>query len=120
MPDTKKTGSRKSTASRKKETEATQPIQIPSQVIDFQKRVLDGQRAFFDTAYSAVTAMQDSQESVWSSLLERASFVPERAQEISVAWADNRREARETYKEVVYRNFSLVEEWIDGLASSRA
>ena len=88
MPDTKKTGSRKSTASRKNETEATQPIQIPSQVIDFQKRVLDGQRALFDTAYSAVAAMQDSQESVWNGLLERASFVPERAQEISVAWAD--------------------------------
>ncbi len=114
MPDTKKT------TSRKNDSKATQGIEVPSQVIDFQKRVLDGQRAFFDTAYSAVIAMQDSQESVWNGLLDRASYVPERAQEISTAWADNRREARESYKEVVHRNFSLVEEWIDGLAGSRA
>ena len=114
MPATKKT------ATPKNEETATRRIEIPSQVIDFQKRVLDGQRAFFDTAYNAVTAAQDSQENVWNGLLERTSFVPDQAQEISSAWADNRREARESYKEVVHRSFSLVEEWIDGLAGSRA
>ena len=114
MPNTKKTATPKS------EEKTARTIEIPSQVIDFQKRVLDGQRAFFDTAFNAVTAAQDSQESAWNGLLDRASFVPEQAQEISQVWAENRREASESYKAVVHRSFSLVEEWIDGLAASRA
>ena len=118
MPETKKA---ETTKARAKKTAETSPrIQIPTQVLDFQKRVLQGQQTLFDTTYNALTAVQDNQEKVWGSALERASFVPAQYRELAEAWSANRRQTRESYKETVDKSFSLVEEWIDGLASNRA
>ncbi len=118
MPQTKK--AKTSTTKENKTSETSRRIQIPTQMLDFQKRLLQGQQTLFDTAYNALTAVQDNQEKVWGSALEQASFVPTQVRELAEAWSANRREARESYKETVDKSFSLVEEWIDGLASSRA
>ena len=118
MADTKKKTASKSTAS--KSTENARRIEIPSQIIDLQKRVVNGQRALFDTTYGAVSALQDNQAKAWNTVLERAPFVPEQAREIAQAWSDNRRAARESYKAVVDQSFALYEEWVDGLGGSRA
>ena len=95
-------------------------IQIPTQVLDLQKRILKGQQTFFETSYNAVTAVQENRENMWASALDRASFVPAQLREIADVWAQNRRQARESYKETVDRSFALAEEWIDGLVESRA
>lgn len=118
MPETKKAQTSKARA--KKTSETSRRIQIPTQVLDFQKRLLQGQQTLFDTTYNALTAVQDNQEKVWGSALEQASFVPTQVRELAEAWSENRRQARESYKETVDKSFSLVEEWIDGLSSSRA
>ena len=113
MAETKKTTAKKSQS-------AAPRIDIPSRLIDFQKRILNGQKAAFDSTFNAVTAVQDSQDKAFHGLLDRASFVPEEAKEIAETWAENRRSARESYKETVHRSFTLVEEWMDGLAGSSA
>jgi len=113
MPETKK-----NTQASQKQT--ARKIEIPTQVVDIQKRVLNGQRALFDTTFNAVSTMQDSQAKAWNGLLERSSMIPAQVREISEAWQENRREARDSYKETVDRSFALVEDWIDGLSGSRA
>ena len=115
MPETKKT-----TTTKQKTEDAAPRFQVPTQVLDIQKRVLKGQQTFFDTAYNAMTAVQENQEKLWGSALERASFVPAPALKIAEVWGENQRRARESYKETVDRSFALAEEWIDGLAAGRA
>lgn len=109
---------KKSTTTKKQEE--ARYIQVPTQLLDFQKRVLKGQHTVFETAYNALTAVRENQEKVWGNALERASFVPAQAREIAEVWGENRRRARESYKETMDRSFALAEEWIDGLAESRA
>ena len=118
MPETKKAETKKANA--KKTAETSPRIQIPTQVLDFQRRALHGQQTLFDTTYNALTAVQDNQDRVWGSALEQASFVPAQVRELAEAWSAIRRQARESYKETVDKSFSLVEEWIDGLSSSKA
>ena len=103
-----------------KTTKTARRIEVPSSIIDLQKRVVNGQRALFDTTFSAVSAMQDNQAKAWNAVLERAPFVPEQAREIAQAWSANRSAARESYKAVVDQSFTLYEEWVDGLGGSRA
>jgi len=113
MADTKK-----KTAS--KTTKTARRIEMPASILDLQKRVVNGQRALFDTTFSAVSALQDNQAKAWNRALEGAPFVPTQAREIAQAWSDNRRAARESYKAVVDQSFTLYEEWVDGLGGSRA
>ena len=121
MPVAKKTTTAKPKAeSARQSAESARKIQIPTQLLDFQKRLLKGQQTFFDTAYNAVTAVQENQEKAWGGALENASFIPTPALKIAEVWSDNRRRARESYKETVDRSFALAEQWIDGLSESRA
>ena len=113
MVQTKKTTSQKT-----EQSERT--IKIPARAIELQKRVLSGQKTFFDTTYNAVSALQESQEKAWDSLLGTTSFLPEQARGIAETWTATRRDARESYKDAVHKSFALYEEWVDGWADGRA
>ena len=108
----------KKTTAKKTQTERT--INVPTGVIDFQKRVLNGQRSAFETSFKFFSNLQENQEKVFHGALDRAKFLPTEATEIAEAWTETRRGVRESYRETVDQSFSLVERWIDGLAQPSA
>ncbi len=109
---------KKTTASK---TETAAPaFKVPAGVVEFQKKVLNGQRSIFQNSYKFFDSFQENQEKVLHGALGRASFLPAEATAIAEAWTETRKGVRESYKNTVDQSFNLAEQWIDGLAQSNA
>lgn len=99
---------------------AAKKINVPSGVIEFQKKVLNGQRSVFQSSYKFFNSFQENQEKVLHGALGRASFLPAEATAIAEAWTETRKGVRESYRNTVDQSFALAEQWIDGLSQPNA
>ena len=105
-------------AAPKKAAAKAPEFKIPGPVVDFQKRVLEGQRALFERGFDALTSAQERQEDAWNARLAGSSVVPEPLKELSTNWTESQRRIRSTYRDAVVRNYALLGEWVGGLAKS--
>ena len=109
----------KKTAAKKTPEKAPAPsFTIPAPVLDFQRRVLEGQRSLFERTFDAVTTAQERQEEVVNSRIAGSSVVPEPLKELASSWADSQRQIRATYRDAVVTNYELLDKWVDDLAKS--
>lgn len=79
--------------------------QIFKQMVDFNKGA-------FNNAFNAMVMVQDQTETLASSMLSQATWMPEEGQKAVREWVDAFKTGRETYKQTVDEAFKKVEEFV--------
>ena len=78
--------------------------QIFRQMVDFNKGA-------FNNAFNAMVMVQDQTETLASTMLSQASWMPEEGQKAIREWVDTFKKGREAYKQTVDEAFKKVEEF---------
>jgi hypothetical protein len=104
---------------KKSETTFGLPKSLPTGLVKLQKNLLERQHSAFDTAYQAVSSLQDGRDNAVQSFLQASPFVPVELRQVAEAWIEAGRARRDTFKETVDRSFELVGEYYDRLAQGR-
>jgi len=79
--------------------------QILKQMVDFNKGA-------FNNAYNALVMVQDQNETLASTLLNQATWLPEEGKKAIRDWVDAFKKGREEYKKSVDEAFRKVEEYL--------
>ena len=90
-------------------------FQIPSVVIDFQKRVLELQRSAFTNAFEMAARLQDQRRDVLERWIDRINL-PAEGKALLDTWSEAQERGRETFRSTVDKSFDLVEDYYDRLA----
>jgi hypothetical protein len=89
-------------------------------MIDFERRtsmdqkeifrqMVDFNKGAFNNAYNAMVLVQDQTETLATSMLNQASWMPEEGKKAVREWVEVFRKGRETYKKTVEEAFRKVE-----------
>jgi hypothetical protein len=97
-------------------TSSGSAFQIPSVVIDFQRRVLEFQRSAFTNAFEMATRLQDQRREVLERWVDRIPNLPEESKALIETWAEAQERGRETFRSTIDKSFDLVEGYYDRLA----
>jgi hypothetical protein len=92
-------------------------FQIPSTVIDIQRRLLEFQRSAFTNAFEMVVRLQDQRRDVLERWIDRFPNLPEESKALIETWNDAAQRGRETFRATVDKSFDLVEDYYERLAS---
>jgi hypothetical protein len=96
------------------------PKGLPTGIAKLQKNLLVRQHSAFDTAFQAVSSLQDGRDNAVQSFLQASPFVPVELRQVAEAWIEAGRARRDTFKETVDRSFELVGDYYDRLALGNA
>src|SRR5262245_12144320 len=64
------------------------PFQVPTSVIDFQRRVLEFQRSAFTNAFELAVRLQDRRRDVLERWIDRFPSLPAESKELVQAWTE--------------------------------
>ena len=90
-------------------------FQIPSTVIDFQRRVLEFQRSAFTNAFEMATRLQDQRRDVLERWIERVPSLPPESKALLEAWGEAQQRGRENFRATVDKSFELVDGYFERL-----
>ena len=101
-------------------TSSGSAFQIPSVVIDFQRRVLEFQRSAFTNAFEMTTRLEEQRRDVLERWIDRIPNLPAEGKALFEAWSDAQQRGRETFRATVDKSFDLVEGYYDRLTEPAA
>ena len=93
-------------------------FQIPSTVIDFQRRVLEFQRSAFTNAFEMAVRLQDQRRDVVERWIDRIPSLPAESKELLEAWNEAAQRGRENFRATVDKSFDLVDGYYARLSSA--
>ena len=79
---------------------------IAKQMIDFQKTT-------FDNTFNAMALLQEQAESMASTILDQATWMPEEGRKAINDWLKAYKKGREDFKKGVDENFTKVEDFFN-------
>jgi len=79
---------------------------IAKQMIDFQKTT-------FDNTFNAMALLQEQAESMASTILDQATWMPEEGRKAVNDWLKAYKKGREDFKKGVDENFTKVEDFFN-------
>ena len=79
---------------------------IAKQMIDFQKTT-------FDNTFNAMVLLQEQAESMASTILDQATWMPEEGRKAVNDWLKAYKKGREDFKKGVDENFTKVEDFFN-------
>jgi polyhydroxyalkanoate synthesis regulator phasin len=77
------------------------------------KQIIDFQKATFDNSFNALATLQEQGETMISTSLNQAEWLPEEGKKVIKEWLDNYKKARTEFKNTVDGNFKKVQEFFD-------
>ena len=89
---------------------------IPTQVLEYQRRLIGMQKTVFDNTFSAITAFQDQQQALLERTLAQMPGLPGEAQELLETWQKAVRDGRSQFKKAIDDSFDAFETLFDRLA----
>jgi hypothetical protein len=92
-------------------------FQIPSTVIDFQRRVLEFQRSAFTNAFEMMVRLQDQRRDVLERWIDRFPNLPAESKALYETWNEAAARGRETFRATVDKSFDLVDGYYERLAA---
>jgi hypothetical protein len=92
-------------------------FQIPSTVIDFQRRVLEFQRSAFTNAFEMVVRLQDQRRDVVDRWIDRVPNLPAESKALIETWNEAAERGRETFRATVDKSFDLMDDYYERLAA---
>lgn len=94
-------------------------FQVPSTVIDFQRRILEFQRSAFTNVFELAVRFQDRRRDVVERWFDRVPNLPAESKELFEAWNEAADRGRETFRATVDKSFDLLDGYYERLASER-
>jgi len=76
------------------------------------RQMVDFNKGAFNNAFNAMVMVQDQNETLATSMLNQASWLPEEGKKAIREWVDAFRKGREEYKKTVDEAFKKVEEYL--------
>lgn len=77
------------------------------------KQIIDFQKATFENSFNALATLQEQGETMISTSLNQAEWLPEEGKKVIKEWLDNYKKARTEFKNTVDGNFKKVQEFFD-------
>jgi polyhydroxyalkanoate synthesis regulator phasin len=77
------------------------------------KQIIDFQKATFDNSFNALATLQEQGETMISTSLNQAEWLPEEGKKVIKEWLDTYKKARSEFKNTVDGNFKKVQEFFD-------
>lgn len=96
-----------------KEETAKKSGRLSKGLREFQRQVIEYQKATIEGTFDAIVAFQDQQEQFVNSLLERTSVLPEEGKEVITEWIETFKRGREDFKKTLDHSYELVENYFD-------
>jgi sugar-specific transcriptional regulator TrmB len=79
----------------------------------FLKQIIDFQKTTFDNSFNALAKLQEQGETMLSSSLKQAEWLPEEGKKVITEWIEAYKKARTEFKSTVDGNFKKVQEFFD-------
>ena len=95
-------------------------FQVPTAVIDFQRRFLEFQRSAFTNAFEVAVRLQDRRRDVVERWIDRAPNLPAESKELFQAWNEAADRGRETFRATIDKSFDLIDGYYERLATERS
>jgi len=92
---------------------------IPRQLLDYQKQLLEFQQAAFENGYNAIVALQERQIELADRLMNQAPNVPDEARELIRTWRSAAEESQRQFKTTVDSSFDAVTTYLDRLGGDQ-
>jgi hypothetical protein len=94
-------------------------FQVPTTVIDFQRRMLEFQRSAFSNAFELAARFQDRRRDVLERWIDRVPNLPAESKELFEAWNEAADRGRESFRATIDKSFDLIDGYYERLASER-
>ena len=88
------------------------PLKMTKQMIEFNK-------ATFDNTFSAMVMLQEQTETMVSSFMEQANWLPEEGRKVLNEWLAGYKKGRNEFKKTVDQSFKKVENYFADAGKSR-
>ncbi|HEX2463567.1 MAG TPA: hypothetical protein VHR17_03015 [Thermoanaerobaculia bacterium] len=95
-------------------------FQVPTTVIDFQRRVLEFQRTAFTNAFEMAVRLQDRRRDVVERLVDRVPNLPAESKELLDTWNQAAERNREMFRATVDKSFDLIDGYYARLATAKS
>ncbi len=89
---------------------------IPKQLLDYQKQVLEFQKAAFENGYNAIVALQERQLELADRMIGQVPNLPDEARALMQTWRDTAEEGQRQFKDTVDSSFATATNYLDRLA----
>ena len=89
---------------------------IPKQVLDYQRQVLEFQKAAFENGYNAIVALQERQLELADRMISQVPNLPDEARELMQTWRGAAEDGQRHFKHTVDGSFDAVTAYLDRLA----
>lgn len=94
-----------------------QAFQVPSSVIEFQRRILELQRSAFTNAFEMTVRLQEQRRDALERWIDRVPSLPAESKALLDTWNDAAARGRETFRATVDKSFDLIDGYYARLAS---
>ena len=92
-------------------------FQVPTTVIDFQRRILELQRTAFTNAFEMAVRLQERRRDVVERFVDRVPNLPAESKELFDTWNQAADRSRETFRATVDKSFDLIDGYYARLAA---
>ena len=92
-------------------------FQIPSTVIDIQRRILEFQRSAFTNALDMAARLEEQRRDVVERWIDRIPNLPAESKALVETWNEAAERGRETFRATVDKSFDLVDGYYERLAA---
>lgn len=89
---------------------------IPKQMLDYQKQVLEFQKAAFENGYNAIVALQERQLELADRMINQVPNLPDEARALMQTWRNAAQEGQRQFKNTVDGSFAAASTYLDRLA----
>ena len=100
-------------------TTSESPLQTPkigmSGFRNFQRQLVEFQKAAFEGTFDAIIAFQDQQEQYVNNLLDQSNALPEEGKEVVHEWIDTLKRGRDDFKSTLDKSYELIDQYFDRL-----
>jgi hypothetical protein len=93
-------------------------FQVPTTVIDFQRRVLEFQRTAFTNAFEMAVRLQDRRRDVVERWVDRVPNLPAESKELLDTWNQAAERNRDMFRATVDKSFDLIDGYYARLATT--
>lgn len=93
--------------------------QIPKQALDFQRQMLEFQKATFDNTYATITMFQEQQERLLKMFLDQSPWLPDEGKKLVGDWLYALKKGRQDFKNTVDQSFNLLRDYLERLSQGQ-
>lgn len=89
---------------------------ITKQMLDYQKQVLEFQKAAFENGYNAIVALQERQLELADRMIGQIPNMPDEARDLMQTWRGTAEDGQRQFKNTVDGSFAAATAYLDRLA----